>query len=467
MLRLPGVRRRLAWLITARVVISILLLGAAVALQVRDPGTLPADPFFLLIALTFALTVVYAVTRSYAERHRWVIALQLALDTATISAFVFFTGGISSYFSLLYVLPTIGGSILLSRRGGLWLALLSVVLYAGLVLAQYLAVAGYLGPAWLGRMPVVLPSVRVAEYTVVTNVFAFVAVAVLSGSLAEGLRRADHRLAEASSAIADLKAFNQHIIDSLTSGLATTDRAGRLLTFNRAAELITGISAAHVLGQPAVDVLQLPPEFGALLARDQGRRTSRVDYTYRAKGAARDIGLSATDLLTADGREGSLLTFQDVTDLRRLERDARRKQRLAAVGEMAAGIAHEIRNPLASLRGSIQVLRQELTLSDEQAQLMDIVLRESERLNETISSFLSYARPQRRQTTRFEVGKVLRETAILLRNSSEVRDDHTIEVSVAPDEVMYEADEHQLRHCLLYTSPSPRDRSVSRMPSSA
>ncbi len=445
MLRLPGVRRRLAWLITARVVISILLLGAAVALQVRDPGTLPADPFFLLIALTFALTVVYAVTRAYAERHRWVIALQLALDAATISAFVFFTGGISSYFSLLYVLPIIGGSILLSRRGGMWLALVSVVLYAGLVLAQYLAVAGYLGPAWLGRMPVALPSVRVAEYTVVTNVFAFLAVAVLSGSLAEGLRRADHRLAEASTAIADLKAFNQHIIDSLTSGLATTDRSGHLMTFNRAAELITGVSAAAVLGQPAVDVLQLPPEFGALLARDQGRRTSRVDYTYHAKGAARDIGLSATDLVTADGREGSLLTFQDVTDLRRLERDARRKQRLAAVGEMAAGIAHEIRNPLASLRGSIQVLRQELTLSDEQAQLMDIVLRESERLNETISSFLSYARPQRRQTTRFEVGKVLRETAILLRNSSEVRDDHTIEVSVAPDEVLYEADEHQLR----------------------
>ena len=292
---------------------------------------------------------------------------------------------------------------------------------------------------------VALPSVRVAEYTVVTNVFAFLAVAVLSGSLAEGLRRADHRLAEASSAIADLKAINQHIIDSLTSGLATTDQAGRLLTFNRAAEVITGVSAAAVVGRTAVEVLQLPQEFGALLARDQGRRTSRVDYTYHAKGVPRDIGLSATDLVTADGREGSLLTFQDVTDLRRLERDARRKQRLAAVGEMAAGIAHEIRNPLASLRGSIQVLRQELTLSDEQAQLMDIVLRESERLNDTISSFLSYARPQRRQTTRFEVGKVLRETAILLRNSSEVRDDHAIEVSVAPDEVMYVADEHQLR----------------------
>ena len=117
--------------------------------------------------------------------------------------------------------------------------------------------------------------------------------------------------------------------------------------------------------------------------------------------------------------------FQDVTDVRRLERDARLRQRLAAVGEMAAGIAHEIRNPLASMSGSIQVLRQELPLSEDQAQLMDIVLRESERLNDTIRSFLAYARPQRLSdgTTRRE--KVLQDAALLLRNSAEVQPHHS------------------------------------------
>jgi two-component system, NtrC family, sensor histidine kinase PilS len=145
------------------------------------------------------------------------------------------------------------------------------------------------------------------------------------------------------------------------------------------------------------------------------------------------------------GRNGYLFTFQDVTELRRLERSARLQQRLAAVGEMAAGIAHEIRNPLASMSGSIQVLRQELPLTDDQAQLMDIVLRESERLNDTIRSFLAYARPQKFAVARLDVGKVVTDAALLLRNSSEARDTHTVDVQVPPTPVWYEADENQIR----------------------
>jgi two-component system sensor histidine kinase PilS (NtrC family) len=131
--------------------------------------------------------------------------------------------------------------------------------------------------------------------------------------------------------------------------------------------------------------------------------------------------------------------------MKRLERDARLQQRLAAVGEMAAGIAHEIRNPLASMSGSIQVLRQELPLSDEQAQLMDIVLRESERLNRTIGSFLAYARPQRFAVSRLDVRTVVQDAAVLLRNSAEVESRHVIDVEVPEDPVWCEADENQIR----------------------
>jgi two-component system sensor histidine kinase PilS (NtrC family) len=112
---------------------------------------------------------------------------------------------------------------------------------------------------------------------------------------------------------------------------------------------------------------------------------------------------------------------------------------------MAAGIAHEIRNPLASMSGSIQVLRQELPLSEDQAELMDIVLRESERLNDTIRSFLAYARPQRLSTTRFDVGRVVQEAARLLRNGAEVRDTHRIEVEAPSGPVWCEGDENQIR----------------------
>jgi signal transduction histidine kinase len=134
-----------------------------------------------------------------------------------------------------------------------------------------------------------------------------------------------------------------------------------------------------------------------------------------------------------------------VTKIKKLERDGAIQQRLAAVGEMAAGIAHEIRNPLASMSGSIQILRQELPLSSEQEQLMDIVLRESERLNTTIRSFLAYARPQRFQIARFDARRALNDTALLLRNSAEVLDVHLIDVDVPDDELWYEADEGQIK----------------------
>ena len=155
-------------------------------------------------------------------------------------------------------------------------------------------------------------------------------------------------------------------------------------------------------------MLQLPPALVDALDHGlSGGSARRLEFQHRRPdGREIDIGLSATHLETPGGRAGYLITFQDLTDIKKLEHDARMQQRLAAVGEMAAGIAHEIRNPLASMSGSIQILRQELPLSAEQEQLMDIVLRESERLNTTIRSFLAYARPQRFAITRFDVRRV-------------------------------------------------------------
>jgi two-component system sensor histidine kinase PilS (NtrC family) len=162
-------------------------------------------------------------------------------------------------------------------------------------------------------------------------------------------------------------------------------------------------------------------------------------------GQSVEIGLGIAYLETPGGRAGYLVTFQDVTDIKKLERDARLQQRLAAVGEMAAGIAHEIRNPLASMSGSIQILRQELPLSAEQGQLMDIVMRESERLNATIGSFLAYARPQKFAIARFDVRRALNDAALLLRNSAEVHEGHVIEVDLPATELWYDADEGQIK----------------------
>ena len=440
-----NLRSRVAALIGVRVVVGTLLLGSATFIELSRPGALPIDPFFFLIGVTYALSIVYVGTLRVIDRFPWLANVQLAADAVLVSGFIGLTGGIVSYFSSLYVLPIIAASTLSFRRGALHIAALSAALYLGLVGAQYLGLV----PQWLGGDLIQLPPLRVAQYTLTINVFGFVAVAVLSGSLAERLRSANVRLAHASHEIADLRAFNEYVIDGLLSGLSTTDTEGRILTFNRAASAITGIPVGQAAGQDAGEVLQLPAGFRAQLTTLVHARSLRLEFEYRAgDGRVLDIGLMVTLLALPNGRSGYLFTFQDVTELRRLERNARLQQRLAAVGEMAAGIAHEIRNPLAAMSGSMQMLRQELPLNDEQRQLMDIVLRESDRLNDTIRSFLAYARPQKFSVARLDLARVVQDAALLLRNSSEMHADHVVDVSVPPGPVWFEADENQVRQII-------------------
>jgi two-component system sensor histidine kinase PilS (NtrC family) len=327
-------------------------------------------------------------------------------------------------------------------------AALSSLLYGGLVLLQY--EAGWTGTGEWIVAPAELPPPRVALYLVGIHIVAFLSVGALASSLAERLRRAGVRLEDASTEIANLQAFSKDVIESLTSGLATTDIAGRVLSFNHAAELISGHQAQAVIGHDVVDVLRLPESLRLLVARDlEGAGSQREDYRYpAADGRSIDIGIAVTHLMTPGGKLGFLFTFQDITEMKRLERDARLKQRLAAVGEMAAGIAHEIRNPLASMAGSLQVLREELALNEDQAQLMDIVLRESQRLNDTIRHFLTYARPQQTTVTRLDLGKVVADTVRLLRHSTEVQAAHAIEVEAPEAPVWFDADEGQIRQIL-------------------
>jgi two-component system sensor histidine kinase PilS (NtrC family) len=434
----------LLWLIAARAAAVTLLLGSATLITSNSPETLPIDTgaFFAVIGITYVLTVAYVLLLNQTERHRWLLDVQLALDAVIVSAIVYLTGGINSYFSSLYTLPIIAATTIESRRGGVMVGLLSCVLYAGIVAGQFTAAPGF---ATLAGQP--LPALKLALFTVGLNLFGFGAIAALTGYLAEGLRQADIQLQRASDRIEDLQAFGQHIIDSLTSGLATTDIEGRIITFNRAASAITGVPVDDAVGAPAMKVLALPAEFREVFgARAERAPLPRMDFGFRrADGRQVEVGLSTALLLTPRGEAGFLLTFQDVTEVRRRDREARIQQRLAAVGEMAAGIAHEIRNPLASMAGSIQILRQEVELTPEQSQLMDIVIRESERLNGTISSFLAYARPQRQAMRAVDVRGMITDTAALLENSPELSEGHRIAVDVPATEVWLQADEGQLR----------------------
>jgi two-component system sensor histidine kinase PilS (NtrC family) len=439
-------RARLSTLIAMRLVVSTALLGSAVLVELRGAGTFPVNPFFFLIAVTYALSVVYGATLRLAERHPSWTDVQCAVDAALVTAFIAITGGITSYFSLLYCLPIIAASVIRHRSGAMRVASVAALGFAALVWAQYAGASGSVTSAWRWAEPVVLPTTQMATFTLATHVCGFFAVAWLAGSLAEGSRSAGASLERASHAMADLREFNELIVNSLLSGLATADDAGRVLTFNRAASSITGLDADAVVGRPLGDVFQLSSASQGEVAALGHMKSTRAEVLFRRPdGSGIELGLTVTTLVFPDGRTGFLTSFQDVTEVRRLERQARLQQRLAAVGEMAAGIAHEIRNPLASMSGSIQVLRQELSLSDDQAQLMDIVVRESDRLNQTIRSFLSYAKPQRFAVTRLDIAGIVSDVALLLRNGTDVGHGHAVDVRTPAGPVWCEGDDTQIR----------------------
>ena len=196
-------RSRLATLIAIRVVVSTFLLGWATLIQLNRPGAFPVDPFFFLIGVTYALSIAYLATLRSIERFPWLVDLQLGADAILVSGFIGLTGGIVSYFSSLYLMPIIAASIISFRRGAFQVAVLSGVLYFGLVTAQYL---GHF-PEWLGGDAVQLPGRQFAQYTIAINLFGFAAVALLSGSLAERLRHAQSRLQDAARSTLSAEQF--------------------------------------------------------------------------------------------------------------------------------------------------------------------------------------------------------------------------------------------------------------------
>jgi len=428
----------LAWLAGLRALVAVALL-APLAAFTAGQGKLSQAAWLGLLPLVPLASSGLGLLRG--ERiSPVVLALQFWADALVVLAVVWSTGGLLSAYTPLMLLPVLAASVVGGRRAGLRAA---VVLSTGVVLlaaAQY----GWLPvPAPL-RDPLqhgLLPPLPLAAYTVVANVGGFVATALLVGHLSESLSRTGADLARATSSLADLTTLSQRVIDSMAGGLLVTDAQGAVVLFNRTAETITGRRADDVLGQAIGRVLPLPQ------ASEDSGLPVRMECSFaRVDGVVIELGATVAPLLAGGGqRAGQLVTFQDLTLIKQRESERQRQERLAAVGEMAAGIAHEIRNPLASMSGSIQLLRRELDLRDDQATLLDIVMRESQRLNDIIKNFLSYAGPQRVTRNRVDVARLVREVGALLQQQEPgPRPRVTVRVD-APTPVYHDVDEAQLR----------------------
>ena len=414
----PGLEQKLKRLMLLRVVMITTLLLVAVYVEMVSETLLKVNPLYFLVAATYALTLVHALAIRFVPHRQTLIYGQVIGDLVVITGLVWVTGGTRAGFILLYPISVLSGSVLVYRRQGLVLAGLATVLYGALL---WTVRAGVVPPQQLSDV-LFLPAKQLIYSIFVTGV-ACATVATIGSYLSESLRSADERLEEAVVQMADLQELNKVIVDSIHSGLVIADAGGRLLYVNRVGEEILGRRLAELRGSSVREVFGSRLfEPAALQVRAADRGLARLQIAYdHADGRKVDLGMSVSPLQTAEpARAGYLLVFQDLTEIKNLEHEVRTKEKLAAVGEMAAHLAHEIRNPLGSISGSAQVLLAEPNISPEQGRLLAIITRESKRLSDALNQFLFQARPAPSLPGPVDIGPVVEEAITLLRNGPEV-----------------------------------------------
>ena len=385
---------------------------------------------FRLGGLTFLATLLYiALLQVLRERPAVNAYLQFFGDLLLITALVYFLGGIESPFSLLYLIVIAVASTLLRRRAGVIVASAANFLYASLILLLYFGVFQPVGSA-----PVQVASWRVA-YGLAVHCAGFYAVALLTSYLAHNVARAERALEEKSEHLADLQVMHRDIVQSINSGLITTGLDGVITLVNQSGLAILSKPEAELVGRPIQESgFFSSRQWGELTAASEqrGKLRSEVELE-RGEADTAYIGFSISQLTEANDRHsGYIVIFQDLTHWRKLREELRIKDRMAAVGELAAGLAHEIGNPLAAISGSVQMLAGSTVTDPAQRRLVDILLKESQRLDRTIKGFLRFARPRERSSTPFDIAKVLAENFELLRNSAEVSDRHRLELDLDP-----------------------------------
>jgi len=438
-------QRPIVGLMTYRVAVITTLLISTFIIELIFQPALPLKPFYLLGGVTYLLSLAYALLYRRMKDSQLFVQIQLAGDLTVVTGFVYATGGPESPFSFLYLILIITASILLFRRGGFLIASGAWLLYAVLVEAIYFRVLP-LYPR--GDFDGADLSERRILYLLFSHLLSFLTVAYLTSHVSEMLRHAGERLVAKENDLAELRAFNEDIIDSMNSGLITTTLEGRITFANRAASQITGHPTDFLLGKGIESLLEAGESFLKELSVSLGRANRfRFEKEFHARdGATVFLGFTASILRNKEGVPlGFILIFQDLTEIRVLEEEVGLEKRMAALGEMAAGMAHELRNPLASISGSVQVLRRDLRSGTEQAELMEIILQESRRLEQTIRDFLLFAKPGRFTPQNVDLSEILSDSLKLLKNSEEFRRVHRLRTQFHPECIPVVVDPNRMR----------------------
>lgn len=440
---MKDLRNRLHWLMTLRVAVVTLFLGFSLVFQASNGERV--ETFYALIIATYVLTIPSALLlRSLSTPFALTTFFwtQVGIDFALETMLVVKTGGVESPFAVLYVITVAVASLVPRRRVGVLTACSCMILFGIVTNVQ---LYGLLEPwGWLPKSRLTGPETL---QTFGAYGLAFLVVGFLSGALADQLQQADQSLREKEQGLTRLQAFHENIVQSISSGVFTTDASGGITSFNPAAQEATGYTLGQVLGRPWREVFNWHPN---------QRSDERMAVTLptmvrfdveckRADGNRLILGMTLSPLHEQGRQTGLVGVFKDLTQIRDLEEEMHRKEWLASLGEMSAGMAHEIRNPLGALAGAMQMLRKDVSGDETNHRLMDIAIREATRLDTIITEFLQYARPPALNLVECNLHKILAETLDLVQHEARTRPRIKIITSLVTDTLTAQVDQDQLK----------------------
>jgi two-component system sensor histidine kinase PilS (NtrC family) len=410
--------RLLSWYLAIRLVVVCFFLGGTIFYQLQQSSWVESSVaryLTYLTLLTVLQTLISGNVLTGLRRYRNFINAQLCWDLFFVVLIIYLTGGVDSLYTFLFILVIIAASVFCPRPQVLVVASAASILYGSLLDLQYY---GYL-PVFSGQVLTKALHHYDVFYAVFLHVGAFFLTALLSGTLAERLRRSEEAREKREIDYGELERLNQAILANINSGLMVINTDGRIRSFNNAASRITGCQLEEVYNRPVEAIF---PGFGAFDAEALVGINRGEFYFHRNKEETLTLGYSASQIVDRNKDSlGLLIAFQDLTEFKSLEEQLKRTDRLAAVGRLASGLAHEIRNPLASISGSVQLLLEDEKVSDEDRHLMRIVVKEADRLSSLLSDFLAFARPAPLQLESIDIALLLDELIALLRASGQFR----------------------------------------------
>ncbi|MHB8769676.1 MAG: two-component system sensor histidine kinase NtrB [Syntrophales bacterium] len=442
---------RVRWLMLARVVIITFILGLAAFgefMRMEPLSAISASLLFMTILVAYIFSILFLILLKHLSPVSLNIYIQSICDIALVTAMVYATGGIGSIYSVFYPLIIIYSVLFLGRRGGLIIASTAGIFYG--VFAD-LEFYGVIYPLF---------SVPIRDYQqnagyvftrIITHILSFYLIAILASFVVEQERRTRTLLAEKQTAFDKLDLLHRSIIESVDTGILTVNLRGQIKSLNRAAADITGLSFLAVENKKFSDIFPDCPAFEEQEIRNGNRSVARTRFEmqFLAGGKQLLLGGSVSPLRDPSGeRIGNIIIFQDLTAINEMKESLEKSRRLAFIGEMAASLAHEIRNPLASISGSIQMLKRDLVQGDTNARLMQIILRGKDQLESFLKDFLLIARPAPGIREPLDLREMIREVIESLRCIPDWNEELDVELVLGDAPLLIRANRTEVRQII-------------------